>query len=217
MKKIVISMFVFIFCVMSVDCKASPVPYSLYGTDDLEVYVTSQDNSWPAYKAIDGYFNLYDGWWNEGTDLSIMFAFKAGTLSVDKIQMYTGTATLSHTMERCHLYYTTDANPNLSSTFMPLTGLTILNDVDATITANEIYMNEAINEVLVAFDAVEATGIRILDHSDPVGGDDNRYPGRTVYNEVTIDEGVSAIPEPASLLTLLLGLISLYRIKRNAK
>ncbi|MEW6534908.1 MAG: hypothetical protein AB1454_04705 [Candidatus Auribacterota bacterium] len=187
-------------------CTAASVPYSLSGTADLSVAVTTYHSSWPPEPSIDGAYQLNSGWWNPGTDESILFIFKSGLLAVDKIQIYSGSTTTQHTVERCHLFYTTDVNPTFSSTFLPLTNLAFLNSVNGVITGNEVYMNEAVNELLISFNSVEATAIRILDHSDGVGGDDERFYGRSIYSEVTIDEGVSgsSVPEPLTVTLLIM-------------
>lgn len=196
MKKLVCAGLCFLSLVITAACGASPVPYSLSGTDDLSVSVTTYHPSWLPGPTIDGVYN-YSGWWNPSSDESIMFTFKSGILSVDKIQIYSGQTTLSHTVERCHLFYTTDLNPTFSSTFLPLSNLVFLNSVDGVITGNEVHMNEAVNELLISFDAVEATAIRIIDHSSPA-----QFSGSSVFNEVTIDEGFAGpvIPEPMSMI-----------------
>ncbi len=200
---------VFLSLSMSTMCKAVPIPYSLSGTGDLSISVTTYHSVWPPAPAIDGVYQLNSGWWNPGIDESIMFTFNSGSLTVNKIQIFSGSTLTNHTVEHCNLFYTTDLNPTFSSTFMPLTNLSFLNDVEGQITGNDVYMLEAVNELLISFDAVTATAIRILDHSDAVGGDDERFYGRSIYSEVTIDEGTSssAIPEPLSVILLLSSLV----------
>ncbi len=196
--------------------EASPVPYSLSGTDDLSIMVTTYSTAWPPAPTIDGLYTYYSGWWNPAQDESIMFIFNAGLLGVDKIQIFSGSVSATHTVEHCNLFYTTDPNPTFSSTFLPLTNLAFINDVDGIITGNDVYMLEAVNELLISFDAVNATAIRILDHSDGTGGDDERFTGRSLFNEVTIDGGasVAAVPEPLSIV-LLLSSLAVLRNRRK--
>ena len=196
--------------------EASPLPYSLSGTDDLSVVVTTLHSAWPPAPTIDGVYMLNSGWWNPAQDESIMFTFNSGSLTVNKIQIFSGSTLTNHTVEHCNLFYTTDPNPTFSSTFLPLTNLAFINDVDGIITGNDVYMLEAVNELLISFDAVNATAIRILDHSDGTGGDDERFSGRSLFNEVTIDGGASipAVPEPLSIVLLLSSLAVLKRRRK---
>ncbi len=132
----------------------------------------------------------YDGWAVdpfEGDSHQILWAFVAGETAVDAIQLihvYDDNEVLHH----FQLYYTTDSNPTLASTFQELTGLQMVLNTSgdgATIVGSEVQVTSTTaittGEYRLTFDHVNATAIQLRSFAD--SGTDN---GNFVLSEISM-------------------------------
>lgn len=132
----------------------------------------------------------YDGWAVDpfqGDPHQILWAFVAGEISVDAIQLihvYDDNEVLHH----FQLYYTTDSNPTLASTFQELTGLQMVLNTSgdgATIAGSEVQVTSTgaitTGEYRLSFDTVTATAIELRTFENSGTGN-----GNFVLSEISI-------------------------------